>query len=162
MECGPGVTGEMLVRGPNVMAGYWDDPQATVETIDEDGWLRTGDAARRDPDGFFWIVDRVGDAYSSSGQVVYPGDVERVLAEHPAVAEAAAVARVDGTDGADVFVVLAPGLRATADELLEHCRARMPDYAVPRAVVFTDALPRSTVGKLLRHELANSNRRRGT
>jgi acyl-coenzyme A synthetase/AMP-(fatty) acid ligase len=113
--------------------------------------LRTGDAARRDAEGFIWIVDRVADAYRSAGHIVYPGDVERAIADHPAVADVAAVAR---DEGADAFVVLAPDCHPTERELLEHSRRRLPVHAVPRAVVFVDALPRSSVGKLLRHELA--------
>jgi fatty-acyl-CoA synthase len=150
-ECAPDETGELWVRGPNVMRGYWGDPHATEHAIDAAGWLRTGDAARRDADGFIWIVDRLDDAYRVSGHVVYPGDVERALADHPAVADVAAVAR---DDGADLFVVLAPGCRATERELLDHSSARLPLHAVARSVVFVDALPRSSVGKLLRHQLA--------
>ena len=89
--CEPNETGALLVSGPNVMAGYWERPDATREAIDEHGWLRTGDAARIDDEGFVWIVDRVDDAFEVSGHVVYPGDVERVLAQHPSVADAGVV-----------------------------------------------------------------------
>ena len=90
------------VRGPNVMAGYWDRADATRDTIDEDGWLRTGDAARIDDEGFVWIVDRVEDAYKVSGHAVYPGDVERVLAHHPA-ADVGGVAATDGEGSASSY-----------------------------------------------------------
>jgi len=149
-ECAPDETGELLVRGPNVMVGYWRRPEATGAALVGDGWLRTGDAARIDEEGYAWIVDRVADAYEVSGHVVYPGDVERALVAHAAVADAGLAAR-DGT--ATAFVVLADGEQASAEELLECCRARLPAHAVPSSVVFVDHLPRSSVGKLLRHEL---------
>ena len=149
--CAPNETGELLVSGPNVMAGYWDHADATRNAIDEDGWLRTGDAARIDDDGFVWIVDRIDDAFEVSGHVVYPGDVERVLVEHPAIADAGVVLR-DG-DGKG-FVVLVTGEAVSEQELLEFCRARLAAYEVPSSFTFLDHLPRSSVGKLLRHELA--------
>ena len=150
-DCAPDETGELLVSGPNVMAGYWDRPDATREAIDEDGWLHTGDAARVDDEGYVWIVDRVGDAYESHGRVVYPGDIERALAQHPAAADVGVVAH-GGTAAA--FVVLAPGKAVGEDELLEFCRARLDAHEVPSSVTFLDRLPRSSVGKLLRHQLA--------
>ena len=150
-DCQLNEAGELLVRGPNVMAGYWARPDATREAIDENGWLRTGDAARIDDEGYVWIVDRIDDAYESSGHVVYPGDVERALAQHPAVADAG-VAAHDGA--ATAFVVLAAGQSVNEDELLELCRGRLAAHEVPSSVMFLDRLPRSSVGKLLRHELA--------
>ena len=149
--CEPNETGELLVSGPNVMAGYWDRADATREAIDEDGWLHTGDAARIDDEGFVWIVDRVDDAYEVSGHIVYPGDVERVLAEHPAVADAGVVSHDGSGKG---FVVVAAGKAVSEDELLEFCRARLAAHEVPSSVTFLDRLPRSSVGKLLRRELA--------
>jgi acyl-CoA synthetase (AMP-forming)/AMP-acid ligase II len=152
--CGPRETGELLVRGPIVMAGYWDRPDATSLAIDEVGWLHTGDAARSDDEGYVWIVDRVSDSYLSSGQVVYPGDVERVLAQHPLVAEAG-VAGIggDGEQAGAAFVVLdAPG-SLNEKELLDFCRQRLSQHEVPKSVTFIDHLPRNSVGKLIRHEL---------
>jgi acyl-CoA synthetase (AMP-forming)/AMP-acid ligase II len=134
------------------MAGYWDRPDATREVIDEHGWLRTGDAARIDDEGYVWIVDRVNDAYDATGHVVYPGDVERALAQHPAVANAG-VAAHDGTGKA--IVVLAAGERVSESDLLEFCRARLAPHEVPSSVTFVEQLPRSSVGKLLRHELGS-------
>jgi fatty-acyl-CoA synthase len=142
-------TGELIVRGPNVMSGYWRRPDATRAAL-HDGWLRTGDAARIDGEGYVWIVDRVADAYEVSGRVVYPGDVERALAAHPAVADAA-VAAHGGT--ATAFVVVAAGSTVNADELIDCCRARLAAHAVPSSVELVDGLPRNSVGKLLRHEL---------
>jgi len=150
-DCAPNETGELLVSGPNVMAGYWNNADATRGAIDEHGWLRTGDAARIDDEGYVWIVDRVQDAYDVSGYVVYPGDVERALAQHPGVADAG-VAAHHGTSQA--FVVLAAGKAVSEDDLLGFCRARLAPHEVPSSVTFVDRLPRSSVGKLLRHELA--------
>ena len=151
-DCAPDETGELLVQGPNVMAGYWNDPDATREAIDEHGWLRTGDAARIDDEGYVWIVDRVHDAYEVSGRVVYPGDVERALAQHPGVIDAGVVGN-DGTSKG--FVVLAPGETVSEDDLLALCRARLAPHAVPSSIEFVDRLPRSSVGKLLRRELGS-------
>ena len=152
--CGPGETGELLVRGPNVMAGYWNRPDATRLAINEEGWLRTGDAARADDEGYIWIVDRVGDAFVQSGKVVYPADVERVLAQHPAVAEAGVVGvpSGDGEVGA-AFVVLTAGSRVSENELLDFCGERLEPHEVPASVKFVEQLPRSSVGKLLRPAL---------
>jgi fatty-acyl-CoA synthase len=149
--CEADETGELLVRGPNVMAGYWNRPDATRDAIDEQGWLHTGDAARIDDEGFVWIVDRVRDAYELDGRIVYPGDVERVLGAHAAVAEVGLVAH-DGTSTA--FVVVAPGTSTGEQELLEHSATRLAPHEVPSSVVFVDHLPRSSVGKLLRDQLA--------
>lgn len=152
--CDPGETGELLLRGPNVMAGYWKRPDATRLAIDEEGWLRTGDAARADDEGYIWIVDRVEDAFVSSGTVVYPGDVERVLAQHPAVAEAAVVGVPRGeVEVAAAFVVLASGSRVSENDLLDFCGHRLKPHEVPASVKFLEQLPRSSVGKLLRPEL---------
>jgi fatty-acyl-CoA synthase len=150
-ECAPDETGELLVHGPNVMAGYWERGDATRDVLDERGWLRTGDAARVDDEGFVWIVDRVANAFESSGHVVYRGVVERVLLQHADVADAGVLAH-----GGSVvaLVVRAPGTVVVAEELLARCRARLEPHEVPASVVFVGVLPRSSVGKLLRHELA--------
>lgn len=148
-----GETGELLVRGPNVMAGYWELPDATRAAIDHEGWLRTGDVARIDGDGDIWIVDRAGEGYVSMGRIVYPGDVERALLEHPAVADAGVVGVAEG--GA-AFVVLARDAATNEEDLIDHCRARLPAHAVPRTISFVPSLPRSSVGKLLRSELRRS------
>jgi acyl-CoA synthetase (AMP-forming)/AMP-acid ligase II len=154
-EVEPGDTGELLVRGPNVMAGYWRHPEATRATIDEDGWLRTGDAARMDADGDIWIVDRVVEAYVTADRVVYPANVERALLSHDAVADAGVVGipRGDHHVGA-AFVVVARGSEVTEADLLAHCRSHLAEHEVPVSVSFVDELPRNSVGKLLRHQLA--------
>jgi acyl-CoA synthetase (AMP-forming)/AMP-acid ligase II len=149
---GPGETGELLVRGPNVMAGYWRRPEATREVLSADGWLRTGDAARSDQQGYVWIVDRMADRFLSDGRPVYPGDVERVLTGHPSVADAG-VAQVLAEGGGEMMaalVVLSAGSQATEQELVAYARLHLPAHQAPTSVTFVDRLPRNTVGKLLR------------
>jgi fatty-acyl-CoA synthase len=143
--CDAGETGELQVRGPNVMAGYWSDEEATLRAFDGE-WLRTGDAARIDADGDVWIVDRMGDAFEVAGHLVYPGEVERVLLEHPAVREA-------GVSTAGAFVVVEADATVEAAELLARCRDRLDAREVPKLIRFVESLPRSSVGKLLRQEL---------
>jgi fatty-acyl-CoA synthase len=154
-RCAANEAGELLVSGPNVMAGYWNLPVETRETVDEDGWLHTGDAARIDDEGYVWIVDRIGDAFDVSGHVVYPGDIERALERHPAVVDVG-VASDDGQGRA--FVVVARDIDVTEDELLEFSRAQLAPHEVPGSITFLDRLPRNSVGKLLRHELVRADR----
>jgi fatty-acyl-CoA synthase len=151
----PGETGELLVRGPNVMAGYWRRPEATREVLLPDGWLRTGDAARRDAEGYVWIVDRVADRFLVGGRPVYPGDVERALTGHPSVADAGVVQVLDEAGGEVVtaVVVLSPGSQVSGQELLAYARERLAAHQAPVTVRFADRLPRNSVGKLLRSEL---------
>ena len=143
------------MRGPNVMAGYWRRPEATREVLSADGWLRTGDAARADDEGYLWIVDRVADRLLVDGRPVYPGDVERVLTGHPSV-EDAGVVQVErgGQASLAAVVVRSAGSAATEQELLAYCRRRLAPHQAPVSVTFADHLPRSTVGKLLRAQLA--------
>ena len=150
-----GEVGEIVVRGPHVMAGYWRRPEATREVLSADGWLRTGDAARSDEHGYVWIVDRMADCFLSDGRPVYPGDVERVLTSHPSVADAGVV-HVLAEGGGEMMaalVVLSAGSQATEQELLAYARRHLPAYQAPASVTFVDRLPRNTVGKLLRAQL---------
>lgn len=151
----PGQTGELLVRGPNVMASYWNRPNATDEVITPDGWLRTGDAARTDAEGFVQIVGRVVDAYRCDGRLVFPGDAERVLVEHPAVAEAAVVAVPDPRTGQAgvAFVVPVGGASIDHDDLLDRCRSQLSHCQVPVRVIEIEALPKNPAGKILRRRL---------
>ena len=155
-ECGTDETGELLVRGPNVMAGYWNRPEDTKRTLEPTGWLHTGDAGRMDADWDVWIVDRIADAYRSGERVVYPGDVERVLLGHPAVDDAGVVGMGGSADGLGwgaAFVTLRAGSLVTEDELLAWCRDRAPPHMRPRWVRVLRLMPRTQVGKLLRSEL---------
>jgi acyl-CoA synthetase (AMP-forming)/AMP-acid ligase II len=151
----PGETGELLVRGPNVMAGYWSRPESTGEVLTSDGWLRTGDAARADDDGYIWIVDRVADRFLSEGQLVYPGDIERALIGDPSIADAGVVQVVTEGRGDVVvaFVVLTPGSDATEDEVLAFARRHLAPHQLPSSVRLVDRLPRNSVGKLIRADL---------
>jgi fatty-acyl-CoA synthase len=151
----PGETGELLVRGPNVMAGYWNRPEATREVLSSDGWLRTGDAARSDDEGYIWIVDRVVDRFVSDRRTVYPGDIERVLTGHPSIADAGVV-QINAKGRGEVvvaFVVMSAGSEATEQDVLEFGRQRLAPHQVPVSVTFVERLPRNSVGKLLRAEL---------
>jgi acyl-CoA synthetase (AMP-forming)/AMP-acid ligase II len=152
--CASHETGELLVRGPNVMSGYWNLPDETRRVIDAEGWLHTGDAARVDDEGYIWIVDRLNDAFFSSGEIVYPGDVERVLLQHPSVADAGVVG-VDIGHGVEgrAFVVPAPAHEIATEDLLTFCRELLKPYEVPVSIRVVERLPRNSVGKLMRHEL---------
>lgn len=155
----PGEVGELEVRGPQVMQGYLNRPEETADAL-RNGWLRTGDMARMDEEGFFFIVDRKKEMINVGGLKVYPREVEEVLYRHPAIQEAAAVGVPDPVRGEVVkaFVVLKPGMRATAEELIAHCRAELAPYKVPRSVEFREALPKSLIGKILRRPLVEEER----
>jgi fatty-acyl-CoA synthase len=150
---GPG-SGELLVRGPGVFAGYWRDPEGTRATV-RDGWLHTGDIAERDAEGFYRIRDRLDDMYISGGENVYPAEVEAVLHEHPAVADAAVIGVPDERWGEVGVAIVVPRPAATVDEddVLVHCRRRLAAFKVPSAVRLAEELPRSAAGKLLKREL---------
>ncbi|HEX6471693.1 MAG TPA: long-chain fatty acid--CoA ligase [Streptosporangiaceae bacterium] len=147
---GPG-QGELLVRGPNVFAGYWRDPRATEEAF-VNGWLRTGDIAERDADGCYRIIGRVKDMYVSGGENVYPAEVESVIATFPGVAEVAVVGVPDERWG-EVGCAFVAGDGVDETALLAHCRERLAAFKVPRHVKAVPALPRSAVGKILKSEL---------
>ncbi|PQA40627.1 AMP-binding protein [Amnimonas aquatica] len=152
-----GEAGELCVRGPQVMKGYWQRPEATAETIDADGWLKTGDVAVIQPDGYLRIVDRKKDMILVSGFNVYPNEIEDVAAGHPGVLESAAVGVPDEKSGEVVklFVVKKdPAL--TEEALMAHLRANLTGYKVPRFIVFRPDLPKTNVGKILRRELRDA------
>lgn len=154
-----GEDGELLVRGPQVMRGYWRRPEETAGTM-ADGWLRTGDLARMDADGYFYIVGRKKDVIIAGGYNIYPDEVDDVLVAHPAVLEAATIGVPDQKRGETVksFVVLAEGQSATAEELIAHCRRELAAYKVPRQIEFRDELPKSAAMKILRRELRESEK----
>nr|WP_205863343.1 long-chain fatty acid--CoA ligase [Planosporangium thailandense] len=150
-----GEVGEIAIRGHNVMKGYWRRPDATAEAI-VDGWFRTGDLGRRDADGYYTIVDRTKDMVIRGGYNVYPREVEEVLYEHPAVAEAAVLGMPHRTLGEEVVAVVAlrPGASATPDELREHVKSQIAAYKYPRHVWIIDALPKGATGKILKRAIA--------
>jgi acyl-CoA synthetase (AMP-forming)/AMP-acid ligase II len=145
-------TGEILLRGPNVMLGYLDDPAATAEAIDADGWLHTGDIGRLDEHGYLSITDRLKDMYIRGGFNVYPAEVEQALARLGGVAESAVIGVPDarlGEVGA-AFVVARPGAEVTAEQVLAFCRERLAGYKVPSRVELRAELPRNAAGKVLK------------
>ncbi len=148
-------TGEILLRGPNVMLGYAGDQAATAETVDSDGWLHTGDVGHLDERGYLTITDRLKDMYICGGFNVYPAEVEQALARHPAVAESAVVGVPDERLGevGKAFVVPRPGAESAADELIAFCRERLAGFKVPRQIEFMTALPRNPAGKPLKRVL---------
>ncbi|MDR1125956.1 MAG: long-chain fatty acid--CoA ligase [Deltaproteobacteria bacterium] len=156
IEMPVGVPGELVVRGPQVMLGYWNNPDETAGAI-RNGWLYTGDIARVDEDGFYYIVDRKKDMYIVNGYNVYPREIDEVLADHPKVFEAITVGLPHGTRGETLkaFVVPKPGETPTKEEVIAHCRKKLASYKVPRRVEFRSELPKSAVGKILRRIILN-------
>jgi fatty-acyl-CoA synthase len=148
--------GELLVRGPNVFAGYWRNPEATREAFTADGWLRTGDVAERDAEGFYRIRGRLKDMYISGGENVYPAEVEAVLHEHPAVADAAVVGVPDERWGEVGVAFVVPRGEVSEEALVRFVRERLARFKAPKAVRFVDALPRSGMNKVLKDELRAS------
>ncbi|QLL07542.1 long-chain-fatty-acid--CoA ligase [Mycobacterium vicinigordonae] len=148
--------GEIAVRGPNVMKGYWNRPQATAAAIDGDGWFRTGDLARVDEDGYFFIVDRFKDMIIRGGYNVYPREIEEVLHEHPAVREAAVIGLADELLGEEVgaAVVLLPDAEVDAAAIRDFVKDRVAAYKYPRRVWFVDELPKGPTGKIVKRAIA--------
>jgi fatty-acyl-CoA synthase len=147
--------GELQVRGPNVFAGYWRNPEATKAAFTDDDWLFTGDVAERDDEGYYRICGRLKDMFISGGENVYPAEIEAVLHEHPAVADVAVVGVRDERWGevGVAAVVLAPEADVSADDLLDHARSRLARFKVPKTVRFVDELPRSAMNKVQKDEL---------
>ncbi|TLX53678.1 long-chain-fatty-acid--CoA ligase [Stutzerimonas nosocomialis] len=149
-----GERGELCVKGPQVMKGYWQRPEATAEVLDEEGWLKTGDIAVIDHDGFVSIVDRKKDLIIVSGFNVYPNEIEEVVMAHPKVTACAAVGVPDEKSGEAVKLFVVPSdTSLTVEELQTYCRENFTGYKIPRHFVFRDSLPMSPVGKILRREL---------
>jgi long-chain acyl-CoA synthetase len=150
----PGEVGELILRGPQVMRGYWQNPGETEVAL-KDGWLYTGDLAKMDEQGYFYIVERKKDLIIAGGYNIYPREVEEVLYQHPQVKEAVALGVPDAYRGETVKVVIVPrdGARLTAEEIQAYCRKQLAVYKVPRIVEFREQLPKSQVGKVLRRVL---------
>ena len=151
----PGEVGEIAIRGPNVMKGYWRRPDATAAAIDEDGWFYTGDMARVDEDGYFYIVDRKKEMIIRGGYNIYPREIEEVLYEHPAVREAAVIGVPHAGLGEEVAaaVALKADADVTADELRDHVKGQVAAYKYPRHVWIVDDLPKGPTGKVLKREI---------
>lgn len=154
VELGLDEPGELCVRGPQVMKGYWNRPGETAKVLDEDGWLKTGDVATIDAQGFVKIVDRIKDLIIVSGFNVYPNEIEEVAASHPKVLEAGAIGVADDKSGEVVkLFVVRSDESLTEAELLAHCKGELTGYKRPKHIAFVDDLPKSNVGKILRREL---------
>jgi len=156
-----GETGEIAVRGPQVMRGYWKKPQDTDDVI-RDGWFHTGDVGKKDERGYVFIVDRKKEFIKYKGFGVGPAEVEAILCEHPAVADAGVIGKPDLEAGEipKAFVQLRPNTSVTATELMDFVRSRIADYKRVREVEFIDKVPRTASGKILRRELAERERTR--
>ncbi|MEU6040636.1 long-chain fatty acid--CoA ligase [Actinomadura sp. NPDC047616] len=155
----PGEVGEIAIRGENIMKGYWNRPEATTQTI-RDGWFHSGDLARVDEDGYYFIVDRKKDLIIRGGYNVYPREIEEVLYEHPAVAEAAVVGVPDKALGEEVaaVVILKDGAQVAADTIRDYVKQRVAAYKYPRIVTFTNELPKGATGKILKREIVIQQR----
>lgn len=152
---GPNQEGELVIKGPSYCSGYFDDPEATAEAIDERGYFHTGDIARYDDEGYFYIVDRKKDMFISGGENVYPAEIERVLYDHPAVFMCAVIGLPDPQWGeaGKACIVLKPDAHATEKELLSFMSERLAKYKVPKSVTFLESLPISAAGKILKRDL---------
>jgi fatty-acyl-CoA synthase len=151
---GPNQVGELCIRGGNVTTGYWNRPEATAEAL-VDGWLHSGDAAKYDDEGFYYIVDRWKDMFISGGENVYPAEVENVIYHHPAVAEVAVIGvpHPRWQEVGRAVVVVKPGQALTEAEVIAFCQGKLAKYKIPKSVVFVEALPRTAAGKVLKREL---------
>jgi acyl-CoA synthetase (AMP-forming)/AMP-acid ligase II len=151
----PRQVGEIATRSMANMAGYWNLPEATSKTIDNEGWLRTGDAGYLDEDGYVYIHDRVKDMIISGGENIYPAEVENAIFGHPDVADVAVIGVPDAKWGEAVkaIVVRKPGREPSPDEIIGFARQRIAAYKAPKSVDFIEALPRNPSGKILRREL---------
>ena len=154
VECPPGVVGEIVIRGEQVLKGYFRNEEGTAKAF-HDGWFRTGDMARRDEEGFFYIVDRMKDMIITGGENVYSREVEEVLYTHPAVSEAAVVGLPDPKWGENVtaVIVLREGATATEAEIIATARDRLAGFKKPKRVIFLDELPKTVSGKIIKREL---------
>jgi len=153
-ECPVGETGELVVKGPQIMQGYWDNEDLTGKALRQ-GWLYTGDLARMDEDGFFYLVDRKDDLIISSGFNIYPSQIEEALMRHPKVKDAAVIGAPDRIKGQAILaiIVLKEGMEEGKEEFFNFCKENMPDYRVPKAILFRNEIPRDPAGKVLKRIL---------
>ena len=151
-----GATGELFIRGPQVMQGFWKQPDETANEISPDGWLKTGDIVRMDEQGFLYLVDREKDMILVSGFNVYPNEIESVVSHHSGVMECGAIGVPDPSTGEAVKIfVVKKNPELDEDSLIKHCRLNLTGYKIPKFIEFIDTLPKTNVGKILRRELKN-------
>jgi long-chain acyl-CoA synthetase len=153
-ELPPGEIGEVVIRGPQLMKGYHNRPEETAEAL-RGGWLHTGDVGYLDEEGYLFLTDRKKDIIIKGGENIMPTQIEDKIYEHPAVAEAAVIGITDPTYGEEIVacVALKPGMEATPEELMEFCRENIPTFKQPKEVRILEALPKSSIGKILKREL---------
>jgi long-chain acyl-CoA synthetase len=153
-ECPVNEIGELVVKGPQIMRGYWNNEDLTSAAL-RNGWFYTGDLARMDQDGFFYVVDRKDDLIISSGFNVYPSQIEEVLEKHPKIKDAAVIGVPDRIKGQTILavIVLREGMQGDKEEFLNYCKENVPDYRVPKAILLRDAIPRNQAGKILKRVL---------
>jgi long-chain acyl-CoA synthetase len=153
-ECPVGEIGELVVKGPQIMQGYWNNKSLTSRAL-RNGWFYTGDLARMDQDGFFYLVDRKDDLIISSGFNVYPGQVEEVLKRHPKIKDAAVIGAPDRIKGQAILavIVLKEGMQGDKQEFLNYCKENVPDYRMPKTIFFHDEIPRDPAGKIQKRVL---------
>ena len=150
-----GEVGELMIKGPLVMQGYYGNEEATKAAIEPDGWMHTGDVAKMDEGGYIYIVDRRKDMILTAGFNIYPAELERVIAAHPDVALVAVGGQPDEAKGeiAKAYIVLREGKQGDVESILAHCREHLAAYKVPKRVQFVDDLPKTSTGKVMRREL---------
>jgi fatty-acyl-CoA synthase len=155
MEVPIGEVGELLLRGPHIFSGYWDEPKETSKTIEPNGWVHTGDLVMRDDEGFYFIVGRKKDMFISGGENVFPTEIEELLYKHPSVLEAAVIGVPDDFWGevGKAFVAPKQGMTITGDELKEYLLDKLAKYKIPKYYEICDSLPKSAAGKILKREL---------
>lgn len=150
-----GEVGELMLRGPHIFSGYWDEPKETAKTIEPDGWVHTGDLVMKDEEGFFFITGRKKDMFISGGENVYPTEIEEILYKHPAILEAAVIGVPHEKWGevGKAVIVLKPGKSLTEEEVLQYLNGKLARYKIPKFYEFRDELPKSAAGKILKREL---------
>jgi fatty-acyl-CoA synthase len=156
---GNGEVGELLLRGPHVFSGYWEEPEETAKVIEPDGWVHTGDLVMKDKDGFYYIVGRKKDMFISGGENVFPTEIEEVLYKHPKISESAVIGVPDEKWGevGKAFIVLRSGESMTAEEIRKHFDGKLARYKIPKYYEFRDDLPKSAAGKILKRELEDKS-----
>jgi fatty-acyl-CoA synthase len=156
-EVPTGEVGELLLRGPHIFSGYWEEPEETSNTIEPDGWVHTGDLAMKDDEGFYFITGRKKDMFISGGENVYPTEIEELLFKHPSILEAAVVGVEDEKWGevGKAFIVLKQDNSLDEDEVLKYLDGKLARYKIPKHYEFRDELPKSAAGKILKRELVD-------
>jgi fatty-acyl-CoA synthase len=154
-EVPTGAVGELLLRGPHTFSGYWEEPEETAKTIEQDGWVHTGDLVMKDKEGFFFITGRKKDMFISGGENVFPTEIEELLYKHPSILEAAVIGVPHEKWGevGKAFIVLKPGKTLTQEEILEYLDGKLARYKIPKHYEFRGELPKSAAGKILKREL---------